>query len=59
MFANSTKKKNSHLPSSEREKIERDIAVTDEKRDEIVYGLYGISEEKRRSNSWYWVSFGF
>jgi hypothetical protein len=35
------KKKNSLLPSSEREKI-----------DEIIYGLYGITEEERKSNSW-------
>ena len=42
------KKKNSLLPSAEREKIEREIAVTDEKIDEIVYGLYGITEEERR-----------
>ncbi len=42
------KKKNSLLPSAEREKIEREIAVTDEKIDEIVYGLYGITEEERK-----------
>ncbi len=41
------KKKNSLPPSSEREKIEREIAVTDERIDEIVYGLYGITEEER------------
>jgi hypothetical protein len=35
--------KNSLPPSAERE-----IAVTDEKIDEIVYGLYGINEEERR-----------
>ena len=33
------KKKNFLLPSAEREKIEREIAVTDEKIDDIVYGL--------------------
>jgi len=37
------KKKNSLPPSTERE-----IAVTDEKVDEIVYGLYGITEGERR-----------
>lgn len=37
------KKKNSLPPSAEREKIEREIAVTDEKIDEIVYRLYGVS----------------
>ncbi len=42
------KKKNSIPPSSEREKIEREIAVTDEKIDEIVYGLYGITEGERK-----------
>ncbi|MFH1701965.1 MAG: N-6 DNA methylase [Nitrospirota bacterium] len=42
------KKKNSLPPSAEREKIEREIAVTDEKIDEIVYGLYGITDEERR-----------
>jgi len=36
------------LPSAEREKIEREIAITDEKIDEIVYGLYGITEEERK-----------
>lgn len=37
------KKKASLLPSAEREKIEREIAVTDERIDEIIYGLYGIT----------------
>jgi hypothetical protein len=32
----------------QREKIEREIAVTDEKIDEIVYGLYGTMEEERK-----------
>jgi len=41
------KKKAAFPPSSEREKIEREIAVTDEKIDDIVYGLYGITEEER------------
>lgn len=39
------KKKNSLLPSAECEKIEREIAVTDEKIDEIVYGLYGVTDK--------------
>lgn len=34
-------------PSAEREKIEREIAVTDEKIDEIVYGLYEVTEAER------------
>ena len=42
------KKKNSMPPSAEREKIEREIAVTDEKVDDIVYGLYGVTEEERK-----------
>jgi len=42
------KKKNSLPPSAERDKIEREIAVTDEKIDEIVYRLYGITEEEKR-----------
>jgi hypothetical protein len=42
------KKKNALPPSAEREKIEREIAVTDERIDEIVYGLYGVTEEEIR-----------
>ncbi len=42
------KKKSSLPPSAEREKIEREIAVTDEKIDEIVYGLYEITDEERK-----------
>ncbi len=42
------KKKSALPPSAEREKIEREIAVTDEKIDDIVYGLYGMTEEERR-----------
>ena len=42
------KKKTALPPSAEREKIEREIAVTDEKIDDIVYGLYGITEEERK-----------
>ena len=42
------KKKSSMPPSAEREKVEREIAVTDEKIDDIVYGLYGITEEERK-----------
>jgi type I restriction-modification system DNA methylase subunit len=41
------KKKSLIPPSSERDKIEREIAVTDEKIDELVYGLYGVMEEER------------
>ncbi len=42
------KKKAALPPSAEREKIEREIAVTDEKIDEIVYGLYGVTAEERK-----------
>lgn len=42
------KKKASLPPSAEREKIEREISITDEKIDEIVYVLYGITEEERK-----------
>jgi hypothetical protein len=42
------KKKTSLPPSAEREKIEREIAITDEKIDEIVYGLYGVTEAERK-----------
>ena len=42
------KNKSALPPSAEREKIEREIVITDEKIDEIVYGLYGITEEERR-----------
>jgi hypothetical protein len=40
-------KKKAALPqSAELEKIEREIAVTDEKINEIVYGLYGIADNE-------------
>lgn len=42
------KKKNSMPPSAEKERVEREIAVMDEKIDEIVYGLYGVTEEERK-----------
>ncbi len=42
------KKKSSLPPSAERDKIEREIAITDEKIDEIVYGLYGVTEDERK-----------
>jgi len=41
-------KKNSLPPSAEREKIEREIAITDEKIDEILYGLYGVTEDEKK-----------
>jgi hypothetical protein len=42
------KKKAALPPSAEREKIEREIAVTDEKIDEIAYGLYGVTDMERK-----------
>ncbi len=42
------KKKAALPPSAEREKIEREIAVTGEKIDEIVFGLYGITDTERQ-----------
>jgi len=42
------KKKNCLPPSTEREKVEREIAVMDERIGEIVYGLYGVTEEERK-----------
>ncbi len=42
------KKKNALSPSAEREKIEREIAITDEKIDEIFYKLYRITDEERK-----------
>lgn len=42
------KKKNAFPPSAEREKIEREIKVTDERIDEIVYGLYEVTDEERK-----------
>ncbi len=42
------KKKVALPPSAQRDKVEREIAVTDEKMDEIVFGLYGITDEERK-----------
>lgn len=42
------KKRTALPPSAEREKIEREVAITDEKIDEIVYGLYGVTGEERK-----------
>jgi len=42
------KKKAALPPSAEREKIEREVVVTDEKIDDIVYGLYDVTEEERK-----------
>ncbi len=42
------KKKNSLPPSAEREKVEREITVTDEKINDIVNGLYGVTEEEKQ-----------
>jgi len=42
------KKKNALPLSAEREKIEREIIITDEKIDDIVYRLYGVTEAERK-----------
>lgn len=42
------KKKAALPPSTEREKIERESTITDEKIDEVVYELYGVTEEEIR-----------
>ncbi len=44
----SHKKKAALPPSAEREKIEREIAMTDEKIDEIVCALYQIAAGEKR-----------
>jgi len=41
-------KKSTLPPSSKREKIEREIKIIDEKIDELVYELYGITDEERK-----------
>jgi len=41
------KKKNDLPASSERERIEREIAVTDETIDQLVYDLYQLTPEER------------
>ncbi len=41
-------KKSTLPPSSKREKIEREIKITDEEIDELVYELYGITEEEKK-----------
>lgn len=42
------KRKAALPPSAERDKIEREIAITDDRIDDIVYGLYGITDEERK-----------
>ncbi|HHT9152708.1 MAG TPA: Eco57I restriction-modification methylase domain-containing protein, partial [Candidatus Hypogeohydataceae bacterium YC40] len=42
------KKKHALPATSEREAVEREIAVTDEHIDDLVYELYGITEEERK-----------
>ncbi|MGB2763522.1 MAG: N-6 DNA methylase [Candidatus Aminicenantaceae bacterium] len=42
------KKKIVLLPSSKRDKVEREIQITDEKIDELVYRLYGITKEEKK-----------
>jgi type I restriction-modification system DNA methylase subunit len=42
------KKKIALLPSSEQDRIEREIKITDEKIDKLVYELYGITKEEKK-----------
>jgi len=42
------KKKAALPPSSKRDRIKREIQITDEKIDELVYELYGITEDDRK-----------
>ncbi len=42
------KKHSGKLAPSEIERVEREIAATDAEIDELVYDLYGISEEERK-----------
>jgi hypothetical protein len=41
------KRKNDLPPSSERERIEREIAVTDETIDQLVFDLYQLTPAER------------
>lgn len=43
------KKKKSLLPDSKKEEIEREIQITNEKIDELVYELYGVTEGERKA----------
>ncbi len=43
-----TKKHSGKLASSELDRLERDIASTDEEIDHLVYELYGITAEERK-----------
>jgi hypothetical protein len=41
------KRKNDLPPSAERERIEREIAVTDETIDQLIFDLYQLTQEER------------
>ena len=42
------KKQSGKLTPSELDRLEREIAATDREIDELVYDLYGITDEERR-----------
>jgi hypothetical protein len=44
------KKKNDLPPSSERDKLEREIAMCDETIDQLVFDLYQLTQEERKSS---------
>jgi hypothetical protein len=47
MLESNKKKHSGKLAPSELERLEREIAATDEEIDNLVYELYGISDEER------------
>ena len=48
MLEMNRKKHSGKLAPSELDRLEREIAATDAEIDDVVYGLYGITEEERR-----------
>ncbi len=48
MLEMNKKKHSGKLAPSEIERLERDITSTDQEIDELVYELYGITDEERR-----------
>ncbi len=48
MLEHNKKKHSGKLAPSELERLEREIAATDAEIDELVYELYGITEDERR-----------
>jgi hypothetical protein len=48
MLALTRRKHSGKLAPSELDRLEREIAATDEEIDELVYSLYGITSEERK-----------